>query len=142
MSHSPVTWLDEALEELFDQDGQEQTTKAIKRCGMCNAIGGSKDRENSRPETENYEIDGGNHEESGVDEDDGTDDKGKENDTTATRATMSRETMRKNARTRSNAVKRAIVRRKKVETCVTAALQLKARVKANAFTNREKKYLW
>jgi len=49
-------WLKEAWDEFFADGGQEQVTKAFKRCGMLNAIDGSEDSEIHVQGIDNYDI--------------------------------------------------------------------------------------
>lgn len=57
-------WLKEAWTEFFAAGGQEQVTKAFKRCGMLNAIDGSEDSEIHVQGVENYDIGESSDEES------------------------------------------------------------------------------
>lgn len=57
-------WLKEAWKEFFAAGGQEQVTKAFKRCGMLNAIDGSEDSEIHVQGIENYDIGESSDEES------------------------------------------------------------------------------
>ena len=61
-------WLKEAWDEFFAEGGQEQVTKAFKRCGMLNAVDGSEDHEIHVQGIDDYEIG-----ESSDEEDEGSD---------------------------------------------------------------------